>query len=112
MQKGSATHVLFLIAILLFSATGRGSSTANTTANATATILTSIGISKVQDLAFGEAAPGDVSKAVNPATDTTNSASFTVTGEASHAFNISLPSDGSVTMITDDGATADEQIAV
>jgi hypothetical protein len=74
-------------------------SSANTTANATATVIASIGIVKVSDLAFGTAAPGDATATVLPGTiENASNASFTVSGQASTAYTITLPS--SVTMTT------------
>src|ERR1700748_2926811 len=80
----------------------QASSTASASANATATVLSSISLSKTRDLSFGNGAPGDGTKVVI-GTDSTNSASFNVTGAASAAYNITLPADGTTTMITAGG---------
>ena len=71
-------------------------STASAPANATATVLASIAITKTRDLAFGSGVPGDGAKLV-AASDPTASASFNVTGAASKAYNITLPA-GSINM--------------
>ena len=84
----------------------------NTTADATCTVIASISITKTQDLQFGNASQSDVAKTVDPAADTTNSAAFTVAGQASTAYDITLPADATITMITGAGGTADEQIDV
>ena len=86
----------------VLSTSTKASSSASTTANATATVIASIGIAKVSDLAFGSAAPGDAAQTVIPdVIETAANASFTVTGQASTAYTITLPS--SVTMITGAG---------
>lgn len=72
-------------------------------------ILATITVTKVSDLAFGEAATGAVALTINPASDS-GRAQYTVTGTASTAYTITLPD--SATMITGAGATADTQIAV
>lgn len=87
-------------------------SSAQTSANATATVIASIGISKTDDLAFGNAAQGDNSLTIDPATQPGPSATFTVTGQANTAYDITLPSDGTIIMITDDGGVDDEKINV
>jgi hypothetical protein len=92
------------------------SSTASATANSTQQIITSIAISRVAHLQFGDAAQSDGAKTIDPSAapsgaGTVTRAEFGVTGEASHSFAVSgLPV--TITMTTDDGATADEQISV
>lgn len=92
----------------------------NATATASATILTGISITKVQDMNFGRLNPGtgggtatiSTAGVVTPTGDVTKlagvtptAASFTVSGETGYTFTITLPSsdytitDGSNTMI-------------
>lgn len=83
---------------------------ASTTAQALAVVTAAIDIAQVADLDFGSSVQGDVAKTVAPADAT--AAEFTVTGQPSTAYTITLPTDGTVTMITGGGASADEQITV
>lgn len=90
--------------IALKSQVARSASTASTTANATATVIASIGITKVSDLVFGSGAPGDAALVVPAGTaENASNASFNVTGQANTAYTITLPT--SVTMITGTGGT-------
>ena len=81
---------------------------ASDTAQALAVVTAAISIAQVSDLDFGSAAQGDGASTVAPA----SGAEFTVTGQASTAYTITLPADSTVQMITGGGATADEQIDV
>jgi len=88
-----------------------GSSSSSTTADAVATVIASISITKTQNLNFGTAAPGDNAKAVL-ATDATNAAAFTVSGQANKSYSITLPSTA-ITMTTSGSAPiADRSIDV
>ncbi len=97
--------------------------TSTATANASATIVTPIAITKTTDLAFGKLAVGAVggNVAISTAgvlsisgagttvaqppsnTGTTSAAVFAVTGEANFTYAITLPADGAVTL--SDGAS-------
>ena len=82
------------------------------TAAANATIISAISIAQVSDLEFGSAPQGDAAKTVAPGTsEDAENASFNVSGEASTAYTISVPADGSVVMQTGGGG-ANETIAV
>lgn len=83
---------------------------ASTTANATATVIAAIAITKTADLAFGTAPQSDPAKVILPAS--VSAASFTVTGAPNTAYTVTLPADGTVTMITGTGAVANQKIAV
>lgn len=111
MRLSNKEIVATLALMTLFSSViGRAGSSASTTAQALATVIASINISRTQDLNFGQAAPGDGAKTVGSA-DTINSAAFSVTGEASKVYTITLPS-STVTMTTSGGSTADRQIDI
>jgi hypothetical protein len=77
------------------------------------TQLASLSIAKVSDLDFGSAPQGDATKTVAPgvAEDASN-ASFTVSGQPSTAYTITLPTDGVVTMTTAGGGAANKIINV
>lgn len=86
---------------------------ASTTANALQVVITSISITKVSDLDFGSAAQGDAAKTVAPgAAENAENASFTVAGEPSTAYTITLPADGAVKMVTAGGGAANKEINV
>ena len=62
------------------------------TANATSNVIAAISITKVSDLAFGNGPPGDAAKVVAAGTvEDASNASFTVAGQASTAFTLTLP---------------------
>jgi spore coat protein U-like protein len=85
---------------------------ASTTGNAIQTVIAALSIANVSDLNFGSAPAGDVAKTVAPgASEDATNGSFTVTGQASTAYTITLPVDGVVTMITAGGGV-DKTIAV
>ncbi len=88
-----------------------GGKTAQAWTSGSLNILITIAVSKVADLLFGEDATGAIAKTINPASDT-GRAQFTVTGQPSTAYQITLPTDGTISMITGAGATADTQIPV
>lgn len=86
---------------------------ATASANATATVVTPIAISKNADLLFGKFVAntgGTVAMATNGTRtaggavvlfnqgSTSNAASFAVTGEGSYTYAITLPADGTVTL--------------
>lgn len=83
---------------------------ASDSAQALAVVTAAINIAQVADLDFGSAVQGDVAATVLPGDPT--AAEFSVTGQPSTAYTITLPADATVQMITGGGATADEQINV
>ncbi|EQC47338.1 DUF4402 domain-containing protein [Bacteriovorax sp. Seq25_V] len=83
---------------------------ASDTAQALAVVTAAINIAQVADLDFGSAVQGDAQSTVAPAD--ASAAEFTVTGQPSTAYTITLPSDGTIEMITGAGGSADERIAV
>lgn len=86
---------------------------ASVNANANQTVTAAIAIAKVSDLEFGSAAQGDAAKTVAPgSSENAENASFTVTGQASTAYTITLPADGVVKMITAGGGSANTEINV
>lgn len=90
--------------------TAHAAGSASATGTAIQTVLTSIAITADHDLDFGSATPGDLAKTI--AAGSPDAATFNVTGEMNQAYNITLPADGTVTMITNAGGSPDEQIPV
>jgi hypothetical protein len=85
---------------------------ASTTGTARQVVISAISIANVSDLEFGTAAAGDAAKIVAPGSaENAENGSFTVSGQANTAYTITLPSDGSVTLVTGGGGT-NETIAV
>lgn len=85
---------------------------ASTTGTAKQVVISALAITNVSDLDFGTAAPGDAAKLVAPGTsENAENGSFTVAGQANTAYTITLPADGTVTMVTGGGG-ANETIAV
>lgn len=69
------------------------------TASAFQDVMTRISIEKKSDLFFGQAPQGDREKTVLAGTsETSENASFVVTGDPDRSYTILLPTDGSVTM--------------
>lgn len=100
-------NILFLLLIIALGTTQKISAQVNASATASATILTGISITKVQDMNFGRLNPGNAggtavlstAGVVTPSGDVTklagvtpSAASFTVSGETSYTFSITLPS--------------------
>ena len=93
---------LSLIALSIAALSNSAVYAASTTANARQTVVTAIAIVKVSDLEFGSASQGAVAKTVNAGTvEDAFNASFTVSGEPSTAYTVTLPT--SATMITAGG---------
>lgn len=85
---------------------------ASTTGTAKQVVVSALAIANVSDLDFGSAAAGDALKAVPAgAAENAENGSFNVTGQASTAYTITLPADGTVVMTTGGGG-ANETIAV
>ncbi len=77
---------------------------ASTTGTAVQVVITAIAIANVSALNFGSAPQGDLARTIPPgAVENANNGSFTVTGQASTAYTITLPANGTVTMITGAG---------
>lgn len=117
MKKNLATFksmtILSIFGLALSQGLTPAAYAASATANATASVIAAIGITKVSDMDFGEGITGDSAKTVAPGTsETAANASFNVTGEPSRAYTIALPADGAVTLVTGDGSGATKQIAV
>jgi hypothetical protein len=85
-------------------------SSASATGSALQRVIAALSIVKDADLNFGEAAQGAAAKTIAPAA--ADKARFTVSGEPGKAFNIVLPADSTVKMITDGGGSANKEIAV
>lgn len=98
---------LFLLLSVVIVISSKTSAQVNASATASATILTGISITKVQDMNFGRLNPGasggnavlSTAGVVTPSGDVTklagvtpSAASFTVSGETGYTFSISLPS--------------------
>lgn len=84
---------------------------ASTTGTARQIVIAALTITNVSDLDFGTAAPGDVAKTVVPGTsENADNGSFTVAGQASMAYTITLPA-AAVSMTTGGGG-ANETISV
>lgn len=88
----------------------RAASSANASANATASIIRGITIANTRDLGFGEAAQGTAALVIAPADGT--SAQFTVGGEGGHAYNITLPGSATMLRVGGVGGVATDEIAV
>ncbi|WP_374076373.1 DUF4402 domain-containing protein [Bdellovibrio bacteriovorus] len=79
---------------------------------ATQRIVHRLQISKVSDLNFGEASPGDGPVTVMPGvSENTENASFEVRGEPSRLYQIILPANNSVKMLNGNGG-ADREILI
>lgn len=73
------------------------------------TIVHRLQITKVSDLDFGEASPGDGPKTILPGTtETRENASFEVIGEPQRCFQIILPQKNSVKMVNSGGGVGRE----
>lgn len=103
-------YAIAILTLTWIGTTARAESTANASANSTATIYSSISIVKTRDLAFGSGAPNDPAKTV-AAADATRSATFNVTAANTSSYIVTLPANGTVTMTTGAGG-ANRTIAV
>lgn len=96
---------LFLCSDSLFAAT--------TTGTATQTVVATLKITRISDLNFGQAEQGAQSYTIPPGqSDTPENASFLVSGEPLRQYQITLPDDVTVTMITKGGGTPQKEIPV
>lgn len=112
--------VMGSLAVAASLAVGLEASASTATANATANIVTSIGITKVQDLAFGNLAPGLLGGTVTVTPAGARSATgdvtlspagqgrqavFNVTGDANATYAITLPNSITITNTDDNLST-------
>jgi len=124
-QRTGKTRLLFVFAALV-TVVGQGlyqevqaGSSANATTTSNTSIIASINISKTADLNFGEAAQGDIAKAMNAASAPSGAGwsgsptrgAFSITGQPSRSYTVGI-APASVTMTTGAGNTADLQIVV
>ncbi len=87
-------------------------SSSSATALAKQTVIKAIHIIKQTDLNFGEAAQGDPSVTIDPnASGNDKRASFSVSGEPNHEYDIFLP-EGSIKMTTLGGGPSQNEINV
>ena len=76
-------------------------------------VISGLTVTRVSDLIFTEAAAGAPAETVDPSTTETDSnASFAITGEAGKAITVTLPTNGTVKMMTGGGGSPDNEIAV
>ena len=97
-----------LVLLAFFSGNSFAENSAQTSANAIVTIRAGISIVNDSDLDFGTMTQGDAAQTVLPAAG----AQFTVTGEPSPAYTITLPAKGTVIMSTGGGGSPQTEIAV
>jgi hypothetical protein len=104
--------LLFSAMLIAFSVSAFAQSTDTEQTTATATIVGPLALTKVSDMNFGTIAVGAVAGTVDLGTDNSRTpagvtlvppaaglaASFTVSGEASRTFAITLPADGTVSL--------------
>lgn len=77
------------------------------------TVEKAISIVQQSDLNFGTAVQGDAALTVAPDTvENSSNASFLVSGEANKSYNITLPVDGDVVMVTNETTADRERIPV
>ncbi len=101
----------FLWGTILSLPIANNTNAASTTGTAVQLVYAAISVVNVSDLDFGAAPPGNPLKTVPPGTsENSANGSFTVTGQPSVAYTITLPA--SATMRTGAGAVANERITV
>ena len=81
------------------------------TADALQEVIADLSIAKDRDLNFGSAPRNDGPKTIDSSSNDTDSAQFTVTGNPSTAYTVTVPA-GTVTMQKGAGGTADTEIDV
>lgn len=112
--SGSMKIQLISTSLFLFSASAWSAPNFGDSASAVATqrIVQRLQISKISDLNFGEASPGDGPATVFPGvSENTENASFEVRGEPHRLFQIVLPGNNSVKMTQGNGGT-DREIVI
>ena len=112
-MKNLSKSIILIVAMVAFSTSAFSQFTANTSANATATVVTPIAISKTTDLAFGTFTVGALGGNLQVTTasvrvpgaditilgtSTATAAAFNVTGTTGATYAITLPADGTVTI--------------
>ncbi len=131
MRKNSFTHKLITLGTAIVTIAGltayrdaiAASTASDTSGQATATVITSIAISRTAHLRFGSIAPGDGANTIAPCSDASSGpaagtygrGAYTVTGASGQTFTaavVSTTGGSSVTMTTDDNSSADERITV
>ena len=111
MKYFSKAVLVSITTLALFGAQDLWAASANGTA--TASVRAAIAIAAASNLAFGEGTQGGVASAVGAGTsENAGNGSFSITGEPSTAYSVTLPADSVVTMTTGDGVGATKQIAV
>lgn len=76
-------------------------------------VVTAVAVTNVSDLVFAEASAGSTAETVDAdVAETVQNASFDITGEPNKAIMVTLPTDGTVKMVTAGGGNADTEIAV
>jgi hypothetical protein len=104
--------IISLIVTVLFAGAYQAQA-AQGTAQAKMKVISSVAVAQLSDLLFSEAAVGAPAETVNADTaETTQNASFAITGEANRAIIVTLPTDGTVKMMTAGGGSTDTEIAV
>ncbi|MFZ4404455.1 MAG: DUF4402 domain-containing protein [Pseudobdellovibrionaceae bacterium] len=99
-MKMIKSNALVTIAIALLFCSVR-SHAAVATGTITQTVNAALAITNVSDIVFGSAAAGDAAKTVLPgAVENATNGSFNVTGQSGQAYTITLPADGTVTLVT------------
>lgn len=114
-KKNNLLPTMFVAAFIVGVAlvgqqTSHAAASANTTANATASIIRGITLSSDRNLDFGEAAQGTGAKTILPADPT--SARFSVGGEGAHAYNITLPASATMLRVGGTGGVPADEIVV
>lgn len=105
-------HVLFTATIAAMIFSGYQAQGAVGTAKAKMKVVTALAVNQVSDLIFNDAAAGAAEETVAAdTTDNAQNASFAITGEPNRPVTVTLPQDGTITMVTG-GASPDESIAV
>lgn len=114
MSKSFAKKIVILpLVSSMFLISTNPAQAASAVANALQSVFAALSITKASDLDFGSAPQGDNTKTVAPGTsESPENGSFTVAGDPGRAYSITLPSDGTVKMITAGGGSADKEISV
>lgn len=103
---------ILTLSLVIALSTSSESRAASANGTARQVVVAAISITNVSDLDFGTAVQGAAAATVLPgATENSENGSFTVSGQASTAYTITLPANGVVTMTTGGGG-ANETIAV
>lgn len=83
------------------------------TAQAKMKVVTAVAVNQISDLLFSETAVGAAAETVDAdSSETAQNASFEIVGEPNRAIIVTLPTDGTVKMMTGGGGSADTEIPV